>query len=91
MFKPAAASMTAKPCQICRLGVILPALLPDSHEPVMMPLTVTTKNQKNWVGCKCRIFPRNDGADRMYRNRPLNGMPEASASSMKRGSNASNR
>ena len=27
---------------------------PDSHDPAMMPLILTTKNQKNWVGCRTK-------------------------------------
>ena len=34
---------------------------------------------------RCSRSPRNTGADRMYRNMPLNGTPEASASARKRG------
>jgi hypothetical protein len=43
---------------------------------------VKQKNQKNWSGRKCRCSPRKVGAESTYRNMPLNGMPEATASAV---------
>ena len=78
-------SMMTKPWRICCLGAIFPASRPLSQAPDMMPEMVSTKNQKNCVGCSCRWSPRKAGADNTYRNMPLKGTPLASASSKKRG------
>ena len=56
-------SMMRKPCRIWFLGRTLPAMRPDSHEPVMMPAMLRMKNQKNCVGLSCRMSPRKAGAD----------------------------
>ena len=77
--------MMTKPKRICRFGAILPASLPLSQAPDMMPLMMMMKNQKNSVGSRPRWSPKNAGAAITYKNTPLNGTPLAKASSKKRG------
>ena len=78
-------SMMTKPRRIWCLGLMRPASRPDSQAPSMMPDTLMQKNQKNCVGCSCRMSPSHTGALSTYRNMPLKGMPLASASIMKCG------
>ncbi len=81
--------MITKPWRIWRLRSMRPASRPDSQAPPMMPPMVRQKNHANCVGPSRRCSPSNTGADSTYRNMPLNGMPLASASVMKRALDAS--